>query len=143
MRVIIGVRDSFLHGAFSKSGIFVALVTLGRETLEIRLREAVMRRVRLQRIIQDGKEDFVTLGRAFEGLEPLKPRIGQEYLMFDDSGKVVRTSAVVRVHDGFIETQNSFYKLTVLEEEPFDLGGEEPPGKTQEISLAKVLNSSK
>lgn len=105
-------------------------------------REVIMRRVRLQRIIQNGKEDFVTLGGAFEGLEPLKPKLGQEYLMFDDSGKVVRTSPVVKVYDGFFETQNSFYKLTVLEEEPFDLGGEEAPGKTQEINLAKMLNTS-
>jgi len=102
-----------------------------------------MRRVRLQRIVQDGTKEFVTLGSVFEGLEPLKPRTGQEYLMFDDSGKVVRTSPVVRVQDGFFETQNSFYKITVLEEEPFDLGGEEAPGKTQEINLAKLANTSR
>jgi hypothetical protein len=107
------------------------------------VREVTMRRVRLQRIVQDGTKEFVTLGSVFEGLEPLKPRAGQEYLMFDDSGKVVRTSPVVRVHDGFFETQNSFYKLTVLEEEPFDLGGEETPGKTQEINLAKLANTSR
>ncbi len=102
-----------------------------------------MRRVRLQRIVQSGTEEFVTLGTPFEGLEPLKPRAGQEYLLFEDSGKVVRTSPVVRLHEGFIETQNSFYKLTVLEEEPFDLAGEEPPGKTQEIRLPKLAANSR
>lgn len=102
-----------------------------------------MRRVRLQKIVQDGTREFVTLGGVFEGLEPLKPRIGQEYLIFEDSGKVVRTSPVVRIQDGFFETQNSFYKLTVLEEEPFDLGGEEAPGKTQEINVANLANTSR
>ncbi len=100
-----------------------------------------MRRVRLQRIIQDGEKEFITLGSPFEGLEPLKPKPGREYLLFDDSGRVVRTSPVLRLHDGFFETHNSFYKLTVLEEEPFDLGAEEPPGKTQEINLAGILNT--
>jgi hypothetical protein len=93
-----------------------------------------MRRVRLQRIVQDGAKQFVTLGNPFEGLEPLKPRVGQEYVMFDDSGKVIRTSLVVKVHDGFFETQNSFYKLTILEEEPF--------GRTQEIELSSLTATS-
>lgn len=94
-----------------------------------------MRRVRVQRVIQDAGREFVSLGRPFEGLEPALPTVGREYLLYEDSGKLIRTSFVVKVHKDFFETRNSFYKITVLDQEPFDLGGGKPPQRTQEIEF--------
>jgi|GEM_PF-1721086 len=94
-----------------------------------------MRRVRIQKVVQDKNYQFICLSSPIEGLEPLPPTIGKEYVLFEDSGKMIRTSLVVKVHENFFETQNSFYKLIVLEEEPFDLSGESLPQKTQEIQM--------
>ena len=94
-----------------------------------------MRRVRIQKVVEDKNHQFISLSSPMEGLEPLPPTVGKEYVLFEDSGKMIRTSVVVKVHENFFETQNSFYKLLVLEEEPFDLSGESLPQKTQEIQM--------
>jgi hypothetical protein len=94
-----------------------------------------MRRVLIQKVVRDENRTVVGLEQGHEGWEQVKPMPGEPYCIFDDTGRLLRTSMVVNVTIGFFETQNSYYKLTVLEIEPFDLGGEEPPQKTQEILL--------
>ncbi len=99
-----------------------------------------MRRVVIQKIVHNESLAFVTLGKSFEGLEPSRPTVGKEYMIFDDAGRVLRTSYVVNLHDGFFETQNSYYKITVLEEEPFDLRGKgDSPQRTQEIRMNQLM----
>lgn len=94
-----------------------------------------MRRVRVQKVIQDRNHQFISLSSPMEGLEPLPPTVGKQYVLLEDSGKMIKTSVVVRVHENFFETQNSFYKLVVLDQEPFDLSGEGFPQRTQEIQM--------
>jgi hypothetical protein len=101
-----------------------------------------MRRVTIQKITHDESQSIVALGKAYEGLEPLKPAVGKEYYIFDNAGGILKTSPVVKVMNGLFETRNSFYKVTVLEEEPFDLRGkddERPMDRTREIVLPKVM----
>ena len=97
-----------------------------------------MRRVSIQKVVRDESLNLVSLGKAYLGLEPSKPAPGKEYVVFHDSGRILRTSYVVKVMDGLFETHNSVYKLKVLEEEPFDLTGGEPPQKTREIEMRQV-----
>ena len=97
-----------------------------------------MRRVSIQKVIMNEDRSYVSLGRAYEGWEDGEPTMGKQYKIICESGAILKTSDVVRVNNGYIETMNSFYKLNVLEEEPFDLiGEEEDTGKTQEIILKK------
>jgi hypothetical protein len=98
-----------------------------------------MRRVTIRKVIQDESGAFVGMGQPHEGLELVKPMVGKEYVIFNDTGRVVKTSDVLSVKDGFFETRNSYYKLTVLEEEPFDLTGETSAQKTREIQLSRVF----
>lgn len=93
-----------------------------------------MRRVRIQRIFHNGLKGFVALGNPIEGLEPLPPTVGKQYMLFADSGRLIRTSLVAKVQDGIFETLNSIYKITILEQEPFDLAGQDPTENPQELN---------
>jgi len=97
-----------------------------------------MRRVLIQKVVRDESRTVVGLERGHEGWEQVRPISGEPYCIFDYTGRLLMTSMVVNVSSGFFETQNSYYKLTVIETEPFDLGGEEPPQKTQEILLPSL-----
>jgi hypothetical protein len=100
-----------------------------------------MRRVSIQKVTNDETNTFVCLGKPHEGLEQVKPSVGKPYYIYDNSGQVLKTSAVIKVMDGFFETQNSYYKLTVLENEPFDLLGEDEPESTQKLVLSKLAQT--
>jgi len=95
-----------------------------------------MRRVMIQKVILDEEGSFVPLGRPIEGWEDIKPTVGEQYFIFGESF-IFKTSIIVTVHDHYFETQNSTYRIRVLEEEPFDLSGEEDPRKTQEMLIKK------
>jgi hypothetical protein len=98
-----------------------------------------MRRVSIRKLIQDESGAFVGMGQSYEGLELVRPMVGKEYVIFNDAGRVVKTSDVLSVKDGFFETRNSYYKLTIIEEEPFDLTGESSAQKTREIQLSRAF----
>jgi hypothetical protein len=97
-----------------------------------------MRRVEIQKVIFDRVRGiYIEGGKKYEGWEERGPVIGEPYRIFCDSGAILRTSEVIRIKDGYFETMNSCYRLTVLEEEPFDLSGEDRPKKTREIIIKR------
>lgn len=97
-----------------------------------------MRRVEIQKVELDRSRGiYVGKGKIYEGWENIKPTIGEPYRIFCDSGMIIKTSEVVRIMDGLFETMNSLYRLTVVEEEPFDLTAEGRGTKTKEIVIKK------
>ncbi len=68
------------------------------------------RRVRLTRL-GGGKGQT---HRVIEGWENGEPQLGKSYLIFQDSGRVVRTSPLTRVSGAFLQTRNSLYQLEIL-----------------------------
>jgi hypothetical protein len=100
-----------------------------------------MRRVSIQKVAQDEAGAFLGLGNPHKGLELTRPTVGREYVLFHDSGRLLKTSDVLKVKDGFFETRNSYYKVTVLEEEPFDLTGGDGTQKTGEIQIPASLSA--
>ena len=96
-----------------------------------------MRRVSIQKAIKDQVRPSVSFGRVYEGWEDVKPTVGKPYCIFCESWGFFKTSEVVSVSNGFIETLNSFYKLNVLEEEPFDFTEEKDPKNTQRLFFKK------
>ncbi len=83
-----------------------------------------MRRISLQKVIRDLSNSFIDDGKAHDGWEDVKPAVGEPYCIYCESGGILNTSNVVTINDGYLETLNSIYKLTILEEEPFTLTGE-------------------
>jgi hypothetical protein len=70
------------------------------------------RRVRLTRL-GGGKGE---LNKVIEGWEDGEPRVGKSYRVFQDSGRVIRTSPLTRVSGEFLQSRNSLYQLEVIGE---------------------------
>lgn len=50
------------------------------------------------------------------GFEYSPPKEGRDYVIFTQEGTTFRTSSVIRVAPGYIQTQDGFYELRVIEE---------------------------
>jgi hypothetical protein len=75
--------------------------------------EKVFRRVRLSKTGDSkGKES-----EPLEGWEENIPSVGNIYRVFKDNGGVIRTSIVTKISAGYIQTQNSLYRLEVIDGE--------------------------
>lgn len=72
--------------------------------------QASRRRVRLTRL-GGGKGET---HRVIEGWENGEPQLGKSYLIFQESGRVVRTSPLTRISGGFLQTRNSLYQLEII-----------------------------
>jgi len=94
-----------------------------------------MRRISLQKVIRDKSNSFIHDGKAHEGWEDVKPAVGEPYCIYCESGGILKTSDIEKINDGYLETLNSIYKLTVLEEEPFTLTGEKDSKVTRKYFL--------
>jgi len=68
------------------------------------------RRVRLTRL-GGGKGET---HRVIEGWENREPQLGKSYLIFQESGRVVRTSPLTRISGAFLQTRNSLYQLEII-----------------------------
>lgn len=68
------------------------------------------RRVRLTRL-GGGKGDA---HKVIEGWENNEPQLGKSYLIFQESGRVVRTSPLTRISGDFLQTRNSLYQLEII-----------------------------
>jgi hypothetical protein len=97
-----------------------------------------MRRVLIEKNIREGGCSVVPEERTYEGWEDIKPSVGEPYCIYCEDGGMLRTSDVVEVNDGFIKTRNSLYRLTILEEEPFELTGESYPDVTHKLFFKKA-----
>jgi DNA-binding CsgD family transcriptional regulator len=81
-----------------------------------------MRRIRLQKIGDDTHGQEVTVERAYEGWEEQTPASGRPYTLLLDNGRVLKTSNVVKMLEGYLVTENSLYKFSIVDTKPFDLG---------------------
>ena len=83
-----------------------------------------MRRISLQKVVRDESHSLIHDGKAHNGWEDVKPVVGEPYRIHCESGGFLKTSKVEKIDNGYLKTLNSIYKLTVVEEEPFNLSGE-------------------
>lgn len=83
---------------------------------QMALFESPKGRVRLVRLTEATELEEDSSEVAIEGIEEHPPVPGKEYWIRTDRGTVFRTSPVVRVHDGMIETQHSLYRVERLDE---------------------------
>ncbi len=96
-----------------------------------------MRRILIEKNNKEGDSSIVSDETAYEGWEDIQPSVGEPYCIYCEDGGMLRTSNVVEIDDSFIKTTNSLYKLTILEEEPFDLTGGTYPQVTKKLYFKK------
>ena len=96
-----------------------------------------MRRILIEKNTKNGDSSVVSNKTAYEGWEDIEPSVGEPYCIYCEDGGKLKTSNVVEVNDDFIKTTNSLYKLTILEEEPFDLTGDSGPQMTKKLFYKK------
>ncbi|MEJ5376571.1 MAG: hypothetical protein WHX93_08330 [bacterium] len=70
------------------------------------------RRIRLTRL-GGGKGET---HRIIEGWENEEPRVGKSYLIFQEGGRVLRTSPLTRISGAFVQTRNSLYQIEILDD---------------------------
>jgi hypothetical protein len=98
-----------------------------------------MRRVLIQKVTEDKKGAFVPVGKVYEGWEKEKPALHKPYFLYHDA--VFRTSKVVSIHDDFIETRNSVYRLSIVGEYSTDTSEREPSSDSVDEDDSKVTQN--
>jgi hypothetical protein len=72
---------------------------------------------KVQVIKMSGRKNAqVEVQSAVVGWEESRPRVGKNYRIFKDDGGIFRSAVVVKVIPGFFQTQNSLYRVEVLQE---------------------------
>jgi|Deesub1362B_J571_1020462.scaffolds.fasta_scaffold02675_5 hypothetical protein len=80
------------------------------------IQEERPRRVRLFKVSGGGLGTQVSGTPTVEGWEESPPQTGKVYRIFKDNGGLFRTSVIRKVSSGYIQTQNSLYRLEVIQE---------------------------
>lgn len=75
----------------------------------------MFRKVIIRKVKGSGEGGFPD-GTERIGWEREPPRVGARYIVYEDNGKVYRTSVVRKVAGDLFETAHSTYVLKVLEE---------------------------
>jgi hypothetical protein len=103
-------EDQRLGEAFSETVEGVA-----RRLVEIGAIEQIPRRVKLIKLTGK-KEEEIPVGVERLGWEMKRPKLGESYCLYKDTGGVFRTSPVEECDEETLRTGNSVYRIEVLEE---------------------------
>jgi hypothetical protein len=74
-----------------------------------------LRKVRVTKM-SGRKGAQVEVQSSVVGWEEMRPRVGKSYRLFKDDGGVFRSAVVMKVVPGYFQTQNSLYRVEVVQE---------------------------
>jgi hypothetical protein len=79
----------------------------------LRSKEPETYRVSLAKVEGNGR--VIKLGETVKGYAGTLPEIGQRYQIYTEEGRVLRTSEVVNIGNGYVKTTNSVYKIEIIQ----------------------------
>jgi hypothetical protein len=94
--------------------LFSSLEAVANNLNKLLEKQRTLRQVKIIKM-SGRKTQPIAVNTPIEGWEAERPKMGDCYRVYKDDGGVFSSSPVTEVQPGYIRTQNSFYRLEVLE----------------------------